>query len=146
MVICDGQFYTKDDQILQNSSQEPSMSSKYDCFLDVLIIMLGSWKCEYNSGMTNYVDSWCQIWYQRGSNPPKLQLETINLHQVWPCSWCTLNHTRELKIGIKLNNDIWWLFLMSNLIPNMTKSIKSPVMNHQHPPSMTVFLMHLYLF
>ena len=41
MVICDVKFDTKYDQILQNSSQEPSMSSKYDCVLDALIIMLG---------------------------------------------------------------------------------------------------------
>ena len=43
MVINDVKFDTKYDQILQNSSQEPSTSSKYDCVLDALIIMLGSW-------------------------------------------------------------------------------------------------------
>ena len=32
------------------------MSSKYDCVLDALIIMLGSCKFEYNTGMINYVD------------------------------------------------------------------------------------------
>ena len=30
VVICDVKFDTKYDQILQNSSQEPTMSSKYD--------------------------------------------------------------------------------------------------------------------
>ena len=33
---------TKDDLPLQNSSQEPSMSSKYDCVLGALLIMLES--------------------------------------------------------------------------------------------------------
>ena len=41
-VIHDVKFDTKDDSILQISSQELSMSSKYDCVLDALIIMLGS--------------------------------------------------------------------------------------------------------
>ena len=36
-------FDTKDDPIHQNSSQEPSTSSNYDCVLDVLIFFLGSW-------------------------------------------------------------------------------------------------------
>ena len=46
MVVCDVKFDTKYDQILQSSSQEPSTSSKYDCFLDALIIMLQSWEFE----------------------------------------------------------------------------------------------------
>ena len=46
MVIHDVTFDTKDDPILQNSSQEPSTFSKYDCVLDALNIMLGSWKFE----------------------------------------------------------------------------------------------------
>ena len=57
MAICDVKFDTKDYSVHQNSIQEPSMSSKYDCVLGVLIIMLGSCKFEYNSGMTNYLDS-----------------------------------------------------------------------------------------
>ena len=44
MVICDVKFDTKYDQILQNSSQEPSTSSKYDCVLDELIFIIGSKK------------------------------------------------------------------------------------------------------
>ena len=40
MVICDVKFDTKGDQILQNSNQEPSMSSNYDCVLDALLIMI----------------------------------------------------------------------------------------------------------
>ena len=39
--ICDVKFDIKYDQILQNSSQEPSMSSKYDYVLDELLFMLG---------------------------------------------------------------------------------------------------------
>ena len=42
MVICDVKFDTKDDEILQNSSQEPLMSSKYAYVIDVLLFMLGS--------------------------------------------------------------------------------------------------------
>ena len=39
--------FSKIDQIFHNSSQEPSMFSKYDPDLDALIIMLGSWKLAY---------------------------------------------------------------------------------------------------
>ena len=42
LVISDVKFDTKDDQILQNSSQEPSMSSKYDSGYNELPFMLGS--------------------------------------------------------------------------------------------------------
>ena len=52
VVIYDVKFDTKDGQILQNSCQEPSISYKYDCVLDALLIMLGSWKLAYNSKMT----------------------------------------------------------------------------------------------
>ena len=38
-VICDVKFDTKDDPVLKNSSQEPSMSSKYDCVLDAQIML-----------------------------------------------------------------------------------------------------------
>ena len=51
MVICDVKYDTKDSPFLQNSTQEPTMSSKYDCVLDALIILLGSWNFEYTSGM-----------------------------------------------------------------------------------------------
>ena len=141
MLIHDVKIGTKDDTILQNSSQETLTSSKYDCNLDALIITIGSWKFDYNWGMANYVDSLFQFWYQRWSNPPKLQSETINILQAWLCFWCTFNHARELKIGKKINNDIGWLFTMSHLIPNITKSSKTPVRNHQCPLSITVFLM-----
>ena len=59
--------------------------------------------------MTNYIDSWCQIWYQRWSNPPKLQSGTIIILQVWLCSWCIYNDARELKILIQVQNDkLFW--------------------------------------
>ena len=61
MVIHDVKFDNKYDQTPQNSSQELSMSYKHDCVLDALIIMLGSGKNEYNSGITYYVDSLCQM-------------------------------------------------------------------------------------
>ena len=51
--------------------------------------------------------SWCKIWFQIWPNPQKLQSRTTNVLQVWLCSWCTFDHARELKMGIKLNNDIW---------------------------------------
>ena len=57
MVICDVKFDTKDEPILQNSSQEPSMSSKYDCVVDRFKFMLRELKFVYNSGIPNYVDS-----------------------------------------------------------------------------------------
>ena len=56
MVICDVEFDTKYDPVIQNLSQEPSMSSKYDCVLDAHIMMLERWKFEYNSGITIYMD------------------------------------------------------------------------------------------
>ena len=48
------------------------------------------------------------IWYQKWSKPLKLQSGTTNVLQVWLCSWWTFNNAR----GLKLNNDIWWLFMM----------------------------------
>ena len=84
---------------------------------------------------------WYQIGYQIWPNPPKLQLGSINILQVWLCSWCTYNHAGELKIRIQLWNGKLCLFMMSNLIPNMTKSSKNAVRNNQCPPSVTVFLM-----
>ena len=89
--------------------------------------------------------AWCQIWYQRWPNPPKPQSGTINILQVWMCSWCTYNHARELKFGIHLKNDIVCWCMMSNLILNMSKSPQTPVRNFQCPPSKTVFLTHLIL-
>ena len=55
-----------------------------------------------------------------------------------------LKYDRELKNGIQLENDIWWLFVMSNLTLKMTKSSKIPVRNQQSPPTVTVFLMNFY--
>ena len=42
MVFHDVKFDTRGDQIIQNTSQEPSTSSKYDCVLDELLFMIGS--------------------------------------------------------------------------------------------------------
>ena len=130
MVICDVKFDTKDDQIIQNSSQESSTSSEHDCVLDALLIMLWSWKLAYSSIMTYDDYFWCQIWYQIRHNPLKLQSGSIKVLQVWLCAWCTFNHARELKIGKQLIYDIWLLFVMSNLIPNRTKTSKTLVRNH----------------
>ena len=142
MVICDVKFDSKYEKILQNSSQEPSMSSKYDCVLYTLLIMLGSWKSANNSIMTYDGYSWCQIWHQIWPNPPKIQSGTIIILQVWLCSWCTYNYARELKTLIQLRNDKLCWFIMSNLISEMIQSSKTPFSNLQHPPSMNVFLMY----
>ena len=99
-------FDTKDDSILHISSQEQSMSSKYDCVLGALLFMLGSWKFAYSSIMTYKGYLRYPIWYQIWPNPPILQSGTINILQVWLCSWCTFIHARELNISIQLNNDI----------------------------------------
>ena len=142
MVICDVKFDTKYDQILRNPSHEPPWSSKYDCVLDAPLIILGSWKLAYNSIMTYYGYLWCQIWYQIWPNPPKLQSGMINVLQVWKCYWWTYNHARELKIWLQPRNDKLCWFMMSILISKTIKSSKTPVWNHQGPPSMTAFLMH----
>ena len=142
MVVCDFKFDTKNDPVLQNSSQESSMSSKYDCswcnFNHARVLKIG---IQLNNDILWYVLS--QIWYQRWPSPPKLQSGAISVLQVWLCSWYTFNRARDLKIGIQLNKDIWWLFVMPKLIPNITKSSKTPVRNHQYPPNMTMFLNHL---
>ena len=52
MSIHDVKFDIIDDPILQNSSQEPSMSSKYNSIPDALLIMLVSEKSAYNSFLT----------------------------------------------------------------------------------------------
>jgi len=57
--------HSKADQSILNSTQEPSTSSKYDLIPDAILIMPREWKNEYNSGITYYVDSLCQMWYQR---------------------------------------------------------------------------------
>ena len=137
-------FDTKYDQILQNSSQEPSMSSKHDYFLDEILFMLGIYKLKYTSRLAYSVNSKSKIWYQRWPSPPKLQSGTINVLQIWLCSWCTYNHARVLKIWIQLrNNKLCW-FMMSNLILGMIQSSKTPVTNHSCPPSMTVFLINFF--
>ena len=41
--------------------------------------------------MANYVDSWCQIWYQIRSNPPKIKSGTINVLQEWLRGWGVLD-------------------------------------------------------
>ena len=143
MVIRDVKFDTNADQILQNSSQEPSMSSKYDCVLDALLIMQGSWKTAYKPKLTYDGYSWCQIWYKIWPNPPTLQSGTINTLQVWMSSWWISIHARELKIVIQFKNGIFLWSMMSNLTPKMAKFSRYPVRNHECHSSMTMFPMHL---
>ena len=127
---------------LTKYSQKPQMSSKYGCVLDAHLIILGSCKSAYNSRMAYYGNPWCQNGYQRWPNPSKLQSGATNVLQAWVCSWCTFNHTRELKSGILVNNYIKCLFVLSNLIANITQSSKTPVRNNQCPQSVMVFLMY----
>ena len=132
--------HCKVDQIILNSSQEPSTSFKYDHILDALLIMLGSWKSVYNSRMTYNVDLLCKFWHQKWSNTPKLQLGTINILQVQLCHSCTYNYAKELKIWIQLRNDKLFLFMIANLITERIQSSKTLVRNHQCPQNMTVYL------
>ena len=90
MLINDVKFNTKDFHIFQNSSQEPWMSSKYYCLFDELLFILGSYNLWYKLWMTYYYYSWCQILHQRWLNSPYLQSGTINVLQVWLCTWYTL--------------------------------------------------------
>ena len=46
------------------SSQELSMSSKYDCDFDTLLFKLGSWKSTYNSGLVYFGDLLHKKWHQ----------------------------------------------------------------------------------
>ena len=142
ILIPDVKFDIREDPTLQNSSQEPSRSSKYDCVLYALLIMLGSWKSAHNSIMKYYGYLWCQIWYQIWPNSSKLQWDIINVLKVWLCFWCTYNQARELKIWIQVRNDKWCRFIMSNLISATIQSSKTSTKNHQCPQSMTVFIMY----
>ena len=54
MVIHDVKFDTKEYSIIQISSQELSMSSKYDLVLDTHLFMLGSLKIVYKSTFIYY--------------------------------------------------------------------------------------------
>lgn len=124
---------SKVDKLILNTSQESSTSSKHDHITDALLIMLRSRKSAYSSRFTYIVYFLCKIWYQRWSNPPKLESGTINILQVWLCSWCTYNHVREQKIPIQIRNEKLCWFMTTNLISEMIQSLKTPVMNHQRP-------------
>ena len=119
----------------------------------VLQVWLSSWcifnharelKYVYNSIMTYDGYLWCQVWYQRCPYPPKLQSGTINIMQVWQSSRCTTNYTRELKIFTQLKIEISYTFMVSNLIPKMNQSTKTPVQSLRCPPCMIVFLVDLF--
>ena len=140
-------YDVKDDPFLHDSSQEPSTTSEYVLLgwgvLDTLLIMLESWNFAHNSGIAYHDDPWCQGW----PHPPNIQSGTINIFQAWTSrmgvSWHTSNHAREQKFGTQVKNHISWRFMTSR----MTISSKSPVRNHQRPPSMDFedggFLTHL---
>ena len=99
MLIHYVKFDIRVNPILQNSSQESSMSPTYDCVFYAFLIMLGSWKLAYNSIRACDVYSWCRIWYQWWPKSLYLQSGTINVLQVWLCSCCTYNYNRELKLS-----------------------------------------------
>ena len=81
-------------------------------------------KLGHNSRITYYCDPWCQSWHQRWFNPPDLQSGTINVFQVWQCSWCTYIHARELKIGIQIKNFILWWSMMSKTTEAQSASFR----------------------
>ena len=76
---------------------------------------------------------WCKIWYQIWSNPSKHLSGTINILQVWLCSWCTYNHARELE---NLNTTQEW---KSILIHDVKFDIRDdPILqNFSHESSMS---------
>ena len=88
--------------------------------------------------------------FNQGPPPgsPRRMSGTVIILQVWlqgqRGSWYTSIHARELKFGTQVKNHISWWFM----IPRMTLSSKTPVRNHQHPPSMDFkdgeFLTHFY--
>ena len=102
--------------------------------ISVLNPARSSWNFQGNSQWVSQDDptQWS------GSTDSQLQSGTTNLLQVWPCSWCTPNHARELKIGVCLKNVILCSFMMSNVIPKWPK-----------PPkllSRTIKVIQLWLF
>ena len=143
MVNQDVKFYTKDDLIFQSCSLNQSISSKYDCVLDALLIMRENCKSAYNFIMTYDGYLWWQFSYQRWPHPSKLQKVTINVFQVLLWSWLNSFLTKEWKMGIQLKNNISLWSMMSNLIPKTSQSSKTPVKNHLCTTNMTVFLVHL---
>ena len=125
----------KDDPIFQVPSQEPSTSSKYE-----LQGRGGSWhnsnharELKFCTQVQIYISLWSMMsWMTPSSKSP------VRNHQHHPNmtsrtggSWLASNHARELKFGTQVENCITWWFMMSR----MTPSSKSPVRNHQHPPS-----------
>ena len=129
-MIHDVKFDIRDDPILQNSCQEPSMSSKYDCVLGALLIMLWSWKSTYKSIMTHDVYSWCQFWHQRWSNPPKLQSGIINVLQVWLCPWCIrimLWNWKSVYCSIMTYVNYSWCQIQYQWLPNPSKLLSGTI-------------------
>ena len=134
MVICGVKCDTKDDPVLQNSSQEPPMSSKYDCVLDALIIMLGSWKLAYNSRLAYYVDSWCQIWYQRCPNlQNSSQKPSISskCDSILDALLIKLGHWKSAYNSIMTYYDYLWCQILYQWWPNPPK-LQSGTINILH--------------
>ena len=102
----------KGDDILQDSSQEPSTYYKNELWwwmvLDTLIIVLESWNLVHKSRITYYDDPWCQGWPHR----PSLQSGTFSLLQVWLWgrggSWGTSNNARDMKFCTQVTNCVSW--------------------------------------
>ena len=155
----------EDFPILQVSSQEPSVSSKYDFedrgVLEALLIMLESWNLVHKSRITYHDDPWWQmilgiyvykffrISFQGYSkmiqcikDDPILEVssqEPSMSLQVWTLmtggSWHTSNYAREPKFGTQANNHIAW--------HTMTTRMRWP-----HPPNLqsgTFYVLQVWL-
>ena len=138
----------KDDPIIQVSSQEPTMSSKYNFedggVLDTLLFKLERWNLAHKWRNEYHDDSWCQELPHHQS----FQSGTIDVFQVWTSrtggSWTTSIHARELKVVTHFTNRISSRSMMSR----MTPSSKYPVRNDQWPQNADFkdrgFLTHFY--
>ena len=98
MVIHNAKGDTKYDQILQNSSQEPSTSSKCDCVLDALIIMLGSWN--WNTHQEWHIMLNPDVKFDTKDDPilQNSSQELLKVLKVLLCSWYTNIYAREWKL------------------------------------------------
>ena len=94
--------------------------------------MIGSWQFHYNSGKTNNVDLWCQIWYQRWFNPPKLKSGTIIIPPSMTVFLMHFFHARELLISMHDNS---WCQIWHQRWPNPPK-----------PQSGTINVLQVWLY
>ena len=106
-------YDVKDDPIIQDSSQEPSTSSKYELWglgvLDTLLVMLDSWNLKIWE-KTKIQSISGQSMMSKMIPSSRLQSGTFNILKVWTSrmegSWHTSNYARELRFGNKSKSHI----------------------------------------